>query len=238
MFVNAARLEIVETLIRQRRAVRHFRPDPLPDGLLERLIDSARWAPSGYNLQPVHYVVVRDAELRRRLRAACLDQPQVTEAPAVVVFAADGRAHTRNFEPMVAAERVAGYISPEYETKLRTFVPLAFERGPLGLGWLWKAALAPLLRLARPIPEFPAVHRRHWLAKQTALAAMCFMLAAEAADLATVPMEGFDESRVRALLNIPRWVSVPILIPVGFAAERPAGKTRLPLAGALHIDRW
>ena len=59
-------LESFETLVRSRRATRRFKRDPIPDGLLARVLDTARWAPSGYNLQPTHFVVVTDPALKER----------------------------------------------------------------------------------------------------------------------------------------------------------------------------
>ncbi len=54
----------------RRRTVRHFASDPLPPGLLETLIRTAGTAPSGAHQQPWRFVVVTDAELKRRLREA------------------------------------------------------------------------------------------------------------------------------------------------------------------------
>ncbi|MBL8880269.1 MAG: nitroreductase family protein [Phycisphaerales bacterium] len=231
-------LESFEQLAKHRRSIRHFDPRAVADELLMRLLDCARWAPSGYNLQPTHFVLVSDLAIKMRLFTACMSQRQIVEAPTIVVFVGDRRAFQHNAEAMLAQERAAESISPEYETLLRRVLPLAFSHAPAGLGWLWKALLIPVAAIFRPVPSIPAVHQRFWLAKQVALAAMNFMLAAEAAGLATVPMEGFDERRVRRLLGIPRWCIVPIIVPVGYAADRPAGKTRLPLAGMTHRDRW
>lgn len=52
----------------RRRTVRHFAPDPVPDGVVENALRTAGTAPSGAHLQPWHFVVVRDAQTRRRLR--------------------------------------------------------------------------------------------------------------------------------------------------------------------------
>ncbi len=231
-------LDAFETLVRERRAVRHFDPRPLPEGVLARLLDAARWAPSGYNLQPTHFVVVTDPAIKERLVPACMGQSQVREAPAVVIFVGDRRVWENNFERVIAAEKSAGSISAEYERKLRQFVPLAFDPGPLGLGWLWKWALPPFLRRFRPVPNIPVAEKRYWLAKQALLSAMVFMLAAQAAGLATVPMEGFDESRVRAILGIPASGLVVLVAPVGYAADGKLTKTRLPLESMVHRERW
>ena len=54
----------------QRRSVRDFSPDPLPDGLLEKLILTAGTAPSGAHKQPWRFVVVADPSLKRQIRRA------------------------------------------------------------------------------------------------------------------------------------------------------------------------
>jgi len=47
---------------------RYFRPDPIPEDVLRRVLDAARWAPTGGNRQGVRFVVVRDAAKRQALR--------------------------------------------------------------------------------------------------------------------------------------------------------------------------
>jgi nitroreductase len=232
-------LEAFESLSRNRRAIRNFRPDPVPEDLLSRLLEIARWAPSGYNLQPTHFVVVTDEKIRARLRPACMNQRQITDAPVVVVLAGDGNVMQNNFESTLAADRTAGAVSAEYEKLLRSVVPLAFGRGPIGFGWLWKSTLIPMARIVRPIPGLPAVNRRFWATKQVMLVAMNLMLAASAAGLATLPMEGFDESRVRKVLKIPRSQVVPVIVAMGYPAPGPALiKSRLPLEKLVHRETW
>ena len=50
-----------------QRAIRQFKPDPVPDDMVRRLIESATRAPSGGNRQPWRFVVIRDAETKRRI---------------------------------------------------------------------------------------------------------------------------------------------------------------------------
>lgn len=64
MFDDAFRARLHE-LFAWRRDVRRFRPDPLPDGMLERLIDTACLAPSVGLSQPWRFVVVDDASRRQ-----------------------------------------------------------------------------------------------------------------------------------------------------------------------------
>ncbi len=49
------------------RAVRRLREDPIPDDVLQRILQAAAWAPSGGNVQPWRIVAVRDTELRERI---------------------------------------------------------------------------------------------------------------------------------------------------------------------------
>ena len=42
----------VEDAIISRRSIRVFRPDPVPEPLMRRILETARWAPSGSNIQP------------------------------------------------------------------------------------------------------------------------------------------------------------------------------------------
>lgn len=51
-------------LVKHRRTIRRFKPDPVPDECVEKIIESARWAPSGYNMQPWDFVVVKDKKLK------------------------------------------------------------------------------------------------------------------------------------------------------------------------------
>lgn len=231
-------LEQFESLVRSRRATRHFKPDPIPEDLLTRVLDAARWAPSGYNLQPTHFTVVTDAAIKEKLHPACLGQRQIRQAPAVVVLSGDKRVATHHFDDALRCDLEGGCVSEDYAALLRRVVPLAFGQGPAGLGWLWKAALLPPARIVRPIPSMPAVHKRYWVTKQVMLSAMVLMLAADAAGLASVPMEGFDEGRVKRILRIPRWHVVPIVIPLGYATDAPLKKTRLPLARLMHRNGW
>lgn len=56
-------------VMRTTPAVREFTGDPLPDETLHRILDNARFAPSGGNRQGAHVIVVRDQETRERLAA-------------------------------------------------------------------------------------------------------------------------------------------------------------------------
>jgi nitroreductase len=52
-------------LVKTRRSIRRFKPDPVPDEYIDKIIEVARWAPSGYNTQPWDFVIIKDKKLKR-----------------------------------------------------------------------------------------------------------------------------------------------------------------------------
>ena len=82
-------LEAIET----RRAVKHFDPDHvMPEEDLKTLLQAGRWAPSAFNIQHTRFLVVKDPELRKKIRAVSWDQAQVTDASELIVVCADTKA--------------------------------------------------------------------------------------------------------------------------------------------------
>ena len=79
---SGAEIAAVERAIRERRDMRHFLPDPLPAGLLERLVEAAHRAPSVGYMQPWRFVRVADYDLRERLHAL-VEQERLATAAAL-----------------------------------------------------------------------------------------------------------------------------------------------------------
>jgi nitroreductase len=76
------------TLFEQRFSCRSYADIPLDRDALTPLLEAARWAPSGGNLQPWRFVVVRDHERRRQLAGAAFKQDFLAQAPVVIVVCA------------------------------------------------------------------------------------------------------------------------------------------------------
>lgn len=54
-------------LIRTRRSIRKFTDQPVPDEIVNKIIEAGTWAPSGLNNQPWKFAVIRQDELKSRL---------------------------------------------------------------------------------------------------------------------------------------------------------------------------
>ena len=83
--------------IEQRRSIKHYDPEHrmTPDEE-KRLFELALLSPTAFNIQNWRFVVVRDPELRKQIRAVAWDQAQVTDASLLIVMCADLKAWTRD----------------------------------------------------------------------------------------------------------------------------------------------
>jgi nitroreductase len=75
-------------VIKARRSVRHFKPDPIPKEVITTLLEAARHAPSAGNLQPWRFYVIWRDEVRSALAGAAFRQQFVAEAPVVIAVVA------------------------------------------------------------------------------------------------------------------------------------------------------
>lgn len=87
------------TAIESRRAIKHYDADHvMPERDVDRLLSLAMLSPTAFNIQHWRFVLVRDADLRRRIREVAWDQAQVTDASLLVVLCADLKAWERSPE--------------------------------------------------------------------------------------------------------------------------------------------
>ncbi len=71
--------------IAQRKSVRSFATTLVPEDILVKILESARLAPSAANVQPWHFIVVRDEERRVKIAKGCKYGKFLAESPVVIV---------------------------------------------------------------------------------------------------------------------------------------------------------
>lgn len=209
--VNGAPLKPLTQVLLDRRATIHFKPDAVPEAHLEAILRLGAQAPSGYNLQPWRFIVVRDAKNRQRLRAAAMDQPKVSEAPVVIIaFAEKG-----------------GW---------KTHMDAIFREGARrGVGKADQIAGTEQI-VNEFLGAFPAPV---WLNRHTMIVVTTMMLLAEAYGLDTAPMEGFEPEAVKREFGLPPESEVVALLAIGFAQEPDKGYAgRLSLADMVHEEHF
>jgi len=74
----------VKEAIKKRRSVRSYKPDPIPEESLRKVLEAARLAPSGHNAQEWKFIVVKDTQKKKKLAEAALNQDFIAEAPVVI----------------------------------------------------------------------------------------------------------------------------------------------------------
>jgi len=74
----------VSEAIEVRRSIRKYNNIEIEDGKLDKILESARIAPSAANRQEWKFVVVKDADIRMKLVEACNGQKFVAEAPVLI----------------------------------------------------------------------------------------------------------------------------------------------------------
>lgn len=80
--------DVIEA-IKERRSVRSFKADIVPDATISRILEAGMWAPSMGNIQPWQFFVVKGMSTKERLAKASLYEKTVTEAPFSIVVCVD-----------------------------------------------------------------------------------------------------------------------------------------------------
>ncbi len=224
----------------ERQSIRRFSQREVSDDLLFQLIEAANRAPSAYNLQPWHFIVIRDAATRRLLSHIAMNQRQLIEAPVTVVFVANTLAWRHEYARVLSRSVDTGAMTSAHAQYYRKSVDLMFRTGPFGILALAKRIAVPIRRFRKPTPGLLSSSHEisGFVCAQTMLAASTFMIAAQALGLDTCPIQGFDEYRIRRLLRLPSEMVVPIIIPLGYRldAEPSQQSWRYPIHEKMHVN--
>lgn len=136
--------ESVMELVNTRRSIRRFKEDLVPDDYIDKIIEMARQAPSGFNTQPWDFVVVRDDELRRKIVELF---PPLTEleaendfriAPAYIIQLGDPRTKAGLPKIEVKIDNMSPATDPVFISSLaNSFLYLNLAATSLGLTCQW-----------------------------------------------------------------------------------------------------
>jgi nitroreductase len=75
--------------IRTRTSVREFKPDPVPNAVVTKMLRAARWAPSARNRQPWHFIVIRDPDTLAQIGRIASSGSFIGQAPLAIAVAMD-----------------------------------------------------------------------------------------------------------------------------------------------------
>lgn len=204
----------------ERRTIRAFLPDPVPQEVLDRCLDSALRAASSSNLQPWEFVIIKSPEARKRANAICFEQRGPQTAPLLIAIVTHRETQKRHSRFILDTLKERGILRKSQQQYWGRLMPLIYAQGPFGILGCFKKAASRLVSLFRPMHNMLSLaDLRVMTHKSTALAASALMLALKAEGFDSCPMEGFDPWRARKLLRLPRGAEVCMFLAVGKRAE-------------------
>jgi nitroreductase len=201
-------------VMRTTAAIREFTDDPLPDDVLARILDNARFAPSGGNRQGAHLVLVTDRATREALAEL--------NKPAVRRYAAQSAAGEVPWNPLTppgpSAEEIAATEPPAY-------------------------FLTPLLTAAVVVVvcvDLSAVAATDQDLDRIGLVsgASVYPLAWNMLLAAFTTMAIAREPQVKELLGIPEQYAVAAVVPLGRPVKQPTKLRRQPIAEFVTRERF
>jgi nitroreductase len=216
-------MDLIDTL-RTTAAIRAFQPDPVPDAVVHRILDNARFAPSGGNRQGWRVVVVKDPTTRRALRDLYL--------PTWYEYLAQRLVGLTPWAPITDREAEARAIESAHDMRGAEGFPEDLDEVPVLL--VVFADLRALAAVDRDLPRYTfaggaSVYPFVWNV----------MLAAREEGLGGVvtTMAIRREDEVKALLDAPEELAVAAVVALGRPVHQPRKLTRGPVESFATIDR-
>lgn len=162
-----------------RYATKKFNPEKeVSDEDLETLLEAIRLSASSYGLQPYEVIVIKDPEVRAKLKPAAFSQPQITDASYLLVFA---------YNTNVNQEYVDKFIKSNSEIRNKSEEDFK--------------ALKEMIE--NSVLTFSEDEKEAWAARQAYIALGNLLSAAAHLEIDACPMEGFNPAEFDKLLNLP-----------------------------------
>ena len=202
-------------VIQDRRSIREWTEEPISDQDLAMILEAGRLAPSGENAQPWRFIVVKDAEMRKKLGA--------------LAGGGSNRRFTAEFVTHQMQERFTGL---EDEAKKKA----AFEKLTSGQvsAFLANAPLNIVVCGKKDVWDMPldtSASIENMLLMITALGLGACWVIAPCIDIR-------DEERVKALLNIPEGFKAVSVISVGRPTRLHRPRPRMPINQIVFSEKW
>ena len=220
-------LDLLHTL-RTTGAIREFTDQPVPDGALRRVLDTARFAPNGGNAQSWHVIAVEDPDTRRRLRDLYLDGWHL--------YLAMRAAGLRPWAPITDADKEREVVAAAQAAGQRPYLgdfPEHLDEVPILLVLL--ADLRLLAAVDRDLDRYTfiggaSVYPFAW----------SLLLAARSEGLGGVitTMPVYREDEVKRLLGVPDTHAVAAVLALGVPKQEFTKLTRQPVDDFATVDRF
>ena len=212
----------LDQVMRTAFAAREFTDDPLPDDVLYRILDRARFAPSGGNRQGWRVIVVRDGSVRRQLAELVKPTMQLYVAQVQAGENPFNTVHESKVDPSSVGDVVVpGYLLDYFET-VSVLLVVAVD-------------LSVVASLDRDLPRVgvisgASIYPFVWN----------ILLAArgEGYGGALTTFLAGREPEAQKLLDLPEHFAIAALLPIGKPAKQLTRLRRNPVEDFTVLERW
>ena len=208
--MSEAEIGLFEALYTQK-AIRRLKSDPVPDGLIDKMIEAATKAPSGGNLQPWAFIIIKDQETKDRIGVWYRDAWDNTYGK----LPQEARTATESFARVYrSAEHLAFHLA-----EAPVFIMVCARSKPPGLsGGVGSASHYGSI--------YPAVQNLLLAARGLGLGATLTTL------------HKIHEDEVKELLGMPVEAETIALVPIGYPKGKYGPAARKPLDEVVYHERW
>jgi nitroreductase len=199
-------------LVKARRSIRHYKPDPVVDGDIEKIIEAARWAPSGFNSQLWEFVVVKDPGLKGQIAEVV-----GTTFSEIVksIPPPERRDDVSGKRAVFGWEKAPVFIIVFGDTRVRALSPVPPVRTS---DEKWTSVFISSLAIA---------------VQHAALAATSLGLGSQWVSAVGIPSVA---GKIREILGIPPEIKIYDMMALGYPSTEPPPKTMRPRKEMIHYD--
>ncbi|MGC1676528.1 MAG: nitroreductase family protein [Candidatus Binataceae bacterium] len=219
-----AEMDIFEAMY-SARALRRFKPDPVPDEVLTKVLDAAIRAPSGSNEQSWLFVVVKDAAQRKKLGDIYRKGGDILFALYANRTKPEHMAQSTFDKLMASATYLVNHMADAPVLLVACLKQTAPSGPPPKLSPEILDKMRGMVRMSGS-SIYPAVQN--------------IILACRALGLGTclTTIHAFYEDEVRAVLGLPPEVATYALMPIGYPSDKFGPIKRRPVSEVVCLDRY
>jgi nitroreductase len=202
-------MDVIEA-IKTRRSIRRFKEKIVPDELLNKIVDAARWAPSADNAQPWVFIIIKDRELKENIQSCLCDRA------LRYVESVEGKKELEKYGSDLRLKWIEAIQSKKFQEHVsKTPVLIAIFGDTSSPYYVYDCCAAT---------------------QNLILSAHRFGLGSCWID----PGMGDEltESQIRNLLNCPMNLKIVSLVAVGFPAETPKPRPRKDLEAISFLNQY
>jgi nitroreductase len=190
-----------KNILEERFATKNFDGKKIDEDKIEQIMEMIRLSPSALNLQPWKIKIIADEDLKEKLSPASMGQPQIKSCSHLLVFCANSDLKG-NADRLISDLKASGIPEENIqflESVLNNF--LSMFHGEAGI---------------------------HEAQHNTFIPAITAIYAAKSLGIDSCPMQGFDPAAYSEILELPDNLVPSIIVPLGYAADKPMPKVRFP----------